>query len=336
MTKYYLCLLITLASLLKVSAQISFTHLGINDGLSQSTVFDITQDSKGNMWFSTFNGVNKYNGYDFTVYLHEEGNPHSISHNTARTIQAGSNGKVWIGTDEGLSCYDPIEDFFYNYYYEKDKKRAAVTGIIEIDPEHLLVNTSHGLTLFNISQSAFTTDKMDATLLSLKATAIHRYQDRIYIGTSQGVSVYSLIQHTLQTILTFPEGASKEVLTILQQSDSLLWIGTEGDGLYAVHPGTNTVRHYTASNGNSISSNFVRSLALDAQNRLWIGTFTSLYIYDEENDKFIAHVSDRLQEQSLSQSSIRSIFKDSQGGMWLGTYYGGINYYHPLLSLIHI
>ena len=165
MTKYYLCLLITLASLLKVSAQISFTHLGINDGLSQSTVFDITQDSKGNMWFSTFNGVNKYNGYDFTVYLHEEGNPHSISHNTARTIQAGSNGKVWIGTDEGLSCYDPIEDFFYNYYYEKDKKRVAVTGIIEIDPEHLLVNTSHGLTLFNILQSAFTTDKMDATLL---------------------------------------------------------------------------------------------------------------------------------------------------------------------------
>lgn len=330
MTKYYLCLLITLVSLLKVSAQISFTHLGINDGLSQSTVFDITQDAKGNMWFSTFNGVNKYNGYDFTVYLHEEGNPHSISHNTARTIKASNNGKVWIGTDEGLSCYDPVEDLFYNYYYEKDKKRAAVTGIVEIDPEYLLVNTSHGLTLFNIPQSAFTTDKMDAALLSLKATAIHRYHDRIYIGTSQGVFAYSLTRHTLQTILTFPEQASKEVLTILQQSDSLLWIGTEGNGLYAVHPGTNTIKHYTANNGNSISSNFVRSLALDAQNRLWIGTFTSLYIYDEENDRFIAHVSDRLQEQSLSQSSIRSIFKDSQGGMWLGTYYGGINYYHPL------
>lgn len=43
---------------------ISFVHIGLDDGLSQSTVFDITQDERGNMWFATYNGLNKYDGYD--------------------------------------------------------------------------------------------------------------------------------------------------------------------------------------------------------------------------------------------------------------------------------
>ena len=315
---------------LSAQSQISFTHLGINDGLSQSTVFNITQDTRGNMWFATLNGVNKYNGYDFTVYLHEEGNPHSISHNTIRTIKSGSAGKVWIGTDKGLSCYLPEEDSFQNYYIEKDKRHAAVLGMVDIDPEHLLVNTSGGLALFNIPQERFTTDTLDAALFQLQATALHRYHDQLYIGTSGGVFAYSLSNQTLQNIITFPSGKRKEVLTILQPSDSFLWIGTEGNGLFCINMDTKAVKHYTAGNKNSISSDFVRSLALDAQNRLWIGTFTSLDVYDESNDSFVAHISDRLQEQSLSQSSIRSIFKDTQGGMWLGTYYGGVNYYHPM------
>lgn len=324
---FFICY--SIANLLAQS-QIPFSHLGINDGLSQSTVFDITQDTKGNMWFATFNGVNKYNGYDFTVYLHEEGNQYSIGHNTIRTVEAGDKGKVWIGTDEGLSCYNPEEDSFHNYHYKKAEKCAAVIGIVNIDKEHLLVNTSDGLILFNIPRSIFLKDKLDAALFQLRATSIHRFQDRLYIGTSDGVFAYSLTDHTLHNLITFSVEDQKEVLTILQQSDSRLWIGTEGNGLYCMNLITKEVKHYKAKDFNSISSDFVRSLALDSQNRLWVGTFTSLDIYDEEKDQFTAYINDRLQEQSLSQSSIRSVFKDSQGGMWLGTYFGGINYYHTL------
>ena len=81
---------------------ISFVHIGLDDGLSQSTVFDITQDERGNMWFATYNGLNKYDGYDFTVYQHDEKNENSIGGDIIRSLKTDSQGRVLIGTYEGL------------------------------------------------------------------------------------------------------------------------------------------------------------------------------------------------------------------------------------------
>lgn len=50
---------------------IYFSHIGMEDGLSHSTIFAINQDKEGNLWFATYDGVNKYDGYNFTVYRHE-------------------------------------------------------------------------------------------------------------------------------------------------------------------------------------------------------------------------------------------------------------------------
>ena len=64
--------------------QINFSYISINDGLSQSTVFSIAQDKLGNMWFATYDGVNKYDGYTFTVYQHDENDPNSIAIDISR------------------------------------------------------------------------------------------------------------------------------------------------------------------------------------------------------------------------------------------------------------
>mgnify|MGYP002335486930 CR=1 FL=1 len=64
--------------------QINFSYISIKDGLSQSTVFSIAQDKLGNMWFATYDGVNKYDGYAFTVYQHDENDPNSIANDIAR------------------------------------------------------------------------------------------------------------------------------------------------------------------------------------------------------------------------------------------------------------
>ena len=56
---------------------IYFSHIGMEDGLSHSTIFAINQDKEGNLWFATYDGVNKYDGYNFTVYRHEYANPNS-------------------------------------------------------------------------------------------------------------------------------------------------------------------------------------------------------------------------------------------------------------------
>ena len=77
------------------------------------------------------------------------------------------------------------------------------------------------------------------------------------------------------------------------------------------------------SEQSGLNSNYVRSLELDTENRLWVGTYSGLNIYKEATDNFSSIKSSEIQEGSLSQNSVRSILKDSQGGMWLGTYWGG-------------
>lgn len=333
MTNYRFLLLLFLSCLCTLNIQaresLFFNHIGIDKGLSQSTVFDIAQDTKGNMWFATYGGVNRYDGYDFTIYQHETDNPHSIGGDIIHTIKVDETGRIWIGTNASLSYYDNKKDRFLNFSHQKNGRDVQIYEIVDIDHDHLLVNTSGGLLLFNISNTRFTTDKLGTSLFEQKATALYRFEDTLYIGTDKGLLAYSLSAHTLQPLVT-EALAHKNILVILRQTENSLWIGTEGNGLYKFNPTTKELKQYKSNGTSGLSSNFVRSLALDPQKRLWVGTFTFLNIYDEQKDSFTVYDSNQLYEGSLSQSSIRSIFMDSQGGMWLGTYFGGLNYYHPL------
>ena len=325
----YIALLICFCVMcLKAQEQISFAHLGIQEGLSQSTVLSITQDVKGNMWFATFNGVNRFDGYGFTVYRHETGNAGSIADNMVYAVKADDKGGVWVGTTGWLSYYDAEMDAFRNYRCPQNEEDVRVMQITDMDEERLLVNTSAGMYVFSQADTAFVQTGLPADLFRLEATAIYRYNDCLYVGAKDGLWLYSFADRTLEHLYAAPLGR-KEILTLLQQDDNL-WIGTEGDGLYRMDVVTRELHHSVAGGSDGLSSNFVRSLALDAKNRLWVGTFTSLDIYDETSGRFNVYTSDRRQNRSLSQSSIRSIFMDSQGGMWLGTYFGGLNYYHPL------
>lgn len=310
--------------------QINFSYISLNDGLSQSTVFAIDQDQRGNMWFATYDGVNKYDGYAFTVYQHDASNPNSIANDIARTVMTDTQGRVWIGTRDGLSLYDEEKDLFRNYYYKKNGKNIPVNGIAEFTPEQILVSTAEGLLLFDIREARFVDSALDATLHSLIASTISKQGEDIYIGTKNGLYIYSIGQKQVELMTQALE--KSRIQAVLKQSPTRIWVATEGAGLYLVNPKTKEVKNYRHIHNNpqSISSNYIRSLALDSQNRLWIGTFTDLNIYHEGTDSFTAYSSNPVESGSLSQRSVRSIFMDKQGGMWLGTYFGGLNYYHPL------
>ena len=317
---------------------ISFVHIGVNEGLSQSTVFDIAQDLQGNMWFATYDGLNKYDGYDFTVYQHNEEDPNSIGSDIIRACTVDSQGRMWIGTEEGLSLYDADRDAFHNFTYRREGKKPGVNAIVEADGRQLLLftNRNEGLFLFDTETQKFSDSPLHPALASVSPTFIGRQGDYIYIGSFEGVFAYSVSRKTVENIA--PEKLrGKQILSVLRQSPVCLWVGTEGHGLFKVNPQTKEVSNYTHIPGekNGISSNYIRSLTLDSQNLLWIGTINSLNIYNEADDSFRSYTSDLQKSGSLSQTSVRDIFMDSQGGMWLGTYYGGLNYYHPLKNRFH-
>lgn len=76
------------------------------------------------MWFATYDGVNKYDGYSFTVYQHNEDDPNSIANDISRIVKTDSQGRVWIGTRDGLSYYDEEKDKFRNFFYEKKARNS--------------------------------------------------------------------------------------------------------------------------------------------------------------------------------------------------------------------
>ncbi|MEO5977154.1 MAG: two-component regulator propeller domain-containing protein, partial [Chryseolinea sp.] len=86
---------------------LQFEQLSTEDGLSQSNVICILQDSRGFMWFGTRNGLDKYDGYKFTVYKNDPNDSLSLSHNSVTDIVEDADGNLWIATNGGgLNKFD--------------------------------------------------------------------------------------------------------------------------------------------------------------------------------------------------------------------------------------
>lgn len=309
---------------------IYFSHIGMEDGLSHSTIFAINQDKEGNLWFATYDGVNKYDGYNFTVYRHEYANPNSIASDITRCIAIDDSDQIWVGTREGLSFYNRRKNSFSNYYYKKNGINVPINSIAPIKENWLMLGTAEGILLFDIKKECFINDTLPSLHL-LKPTVLVRQGEYIYIGAEDGVYTYTLSGGKLERLVSMPAGI--RIHAILCQMFSRIWMATEGDGLFMYDAKTKELKNYRyESEQSGLNSNYVRSLELDTENRLWVGTYSGLNIYKEATNNFSSIKSSEIQEGSLSQNSVRSIFKDSQGGMWLGTYWGGLNYYHPLCN----
>jgi len=88
---------------------VQFEHINLEEGLSQGSVYCVLQDQKGFLWFGTQDGLNKYDGYQFTIYRHNKGDSSSLSDNCINAIQEDNDGYLWIGTlSGGLTMILPI------------------------------------------------------------------------------------------------------------------------------------------------------------------------------------------------------------------------------------
>src|SRR5882724_5089363 len=95
---------------------LKFEHLDINAGMSQNQVMCILQDSRGFMWFGTRDGLNKYDGYKFTVYKNDAKDSTSISNNFITGIVEDATGIIWIASrGGGLNRYDKEKDKFTHF-----------------------------------------------------------------------------------------------------------------------------------------------------------------------------------------------------------------------------
>lgn len=330
-----LCLIVVLQFCFTINAfaeskDIFFSQLSSKEGLSRSTVISIAQDKNNIMWFATFDGLNRYDGYSIKVYRNEIGNENSLMHDVLRTLYIDSDSIMWIGSRAGLSEYVYDKDNFNNYQCViNNDQTVQVNSIINYDDSHLLLGTESGLWFFDKNSKSFV-DFQQLTSFKKSVQSLAKHGNNILIGSVDGLYIYNITRQYITTFNKVFDGVT--IQAILPQSESRIWIGTEGAGLYLLNMTTGELQNYRHNplRPNSLSSNYIRSLSFDSQFHLWVGTFNALSVKHNGDDSFVNYYHNPMQQGSISQNSIRSIYMDTQGGMWLGSYYGGINYYHPL------
>jgi ligand-binding sensor domain-containing protein/signal transduction histidine kinase len=322
---------------------IKFGHLDINQGLSQNNVMCIMQDMRGFMWFGTRDGLNKYDGYKFTIYRNDPRDNHSISSNFITALAEDSKGNIWVSTrGGGLNRYNREKDQFDHFKHDGSKGNSLSSNLLDgMYKDHndnlWLCTEDAGIDFYDQEKKTFRnfrhSEKNSNTVSSNSVRCIFEDSDRnIWIGTYDGiVDVYNPTNQTFSHYDGKSTGtAIKGVKAIIEDSKKRIWIGTVGQGLYRFDKPNNSFKLYASNyrDDENISGNVIAAIIEDDEKKLWVGTENNgLDIFDPETETFYHHVHDQIDEKSISQNSIYSIYKDNLGTMWVGTFAGGINIY---------
>ena len=306
-----------------LGGHISFRHLGLNEGLSHTTVPSITQDSLGYMWFATYDGLNRYDGYTFKVYRHNDSIPGSISSDIVRQVITDFEGNVWAASENELSLYDRTDDSF-KHFSVGPAEGYSIEAVIPINRDTLATTGNNQLSLFDKNTEEFINLEVPA---GFRGTALASKGNLLIAGSEEGSLVSKSLEDNSLHVFRLP--IKTRINAIMVDKDEA-WIGTEGAGLYIYNLSSKRLQRYTTDDSSGLGSNFVRSLKRDKTGRIWAGTFQGLSILDPETNTFTNYTSTQESSKGLSQSSVRSIYIDSQDGIWAGTFFGGLNYFHPL------
>ncbi len=298
----------------------SFAHLSTEDGLSQETVISIVQDSRGLIWIASFDGLNRYDGYDVKVYKTQDGLPG----NTVFRLFSASDGSLWIGTHQGLARMDPAQDSIQAV--NKDNYHL-IYDFVEPAPGTLWIATSKGLLSATLGEDE---PKISGVSAPSLITAFARAGTELYAGDESGKLYLCNPQTRTLEPLDFNLGG-KRIARILCEDKNLLWIATDGNGLFCLNLQNGHLTQFRHGEGrdDGLCSNFVQDLCLDDANNLWIGTGNKLCIRSKADGRFVTIEHDPMRPESLAQNSVRALLADRSGGIWLGTFYGGVSYYHP-------
>jgi len=323
---------------------LKFSYLTTAEGLSQSDVLCILQDSHGFMWFGTQDGLNRYDGYTTTVYKRESSNINSLSNSAARDIVEDAHGDLWIGTmGGGLNRYNREKDDFTHFVNDPNDQNSLSNNFIVdlmLDGKgKLWISTMNGLNIFDPLTSRFKkyfNDKKDTLSLSDNEPS-YSFEDShhtIWIGTMHsGLNIYDpqtdafrKVQHNRRDSTSL---SSNRITTIFEDNHYNLWVGTNGGGLNLLNKNTGgfSVFRKNDRNANSLCNDVVFSIEQDNDGLLWIGSENDGFSkFDPIKKTFVNYLGNELDNTGLSSSLINTIYKDTNGNIWIGTYNTGINF----------
>lgn len=324
---------------------LQFNHLKVKDGLSQSWVRAILQDRCGFIWFGTSDGLNKYDGYTFTVYKNIPNNPNSLHNNTITALHENTDGNLWIGTLGGLCFYNREHDQFIR---RKHWPQTEITGFLPLRDGRLYLKTRTPTQYLyipaNDSVLSFViyNDENDPDAGSNHVNDFFMdRQGRLWFGTFNGVHIWDSHDKYFTYLLKNTDVAERNIIgPICEDRQGRIWIGTYNNGLILLKscdtkPEFIYFRH-EVNNENSLTAGPIFSLLEDRHGRLWIGTeeggldVLDLNNFQEDNYVFHHYRYEPFNDFSISHNSIYALYEDRQGTIWIGTYGDGVDFFNPL------
>ncbi|MBP9212339.1 MAG: hypothetical protein KBF97_06030, partial [Bacteroidetes bacterium] len=323
-----LLVILSLSSLL-FAQPLKFRHLGIEQGLSQSSVMCSLQDSEGFLWFGTWDGLNRYDGYSFVHYRHDPQDSSTISNNSILAIAEAPNGTLWIGTaTRGINVLD---------------RRTGVVQRLPLYPTNII-----GPTVFQMIDSVTMAVGMVHGVLKYDIrdpmkTPVHESSDSLSIfylkdadGTEWTLQLNGIIRRTAsgrRSFHAFDPAAlglppSSSLFHLYADAYGTLWVSTFGGGLIQFDAERSEFRQPNFGRL-GLASRTVRFVTEDRQGRFWIGTedglFRGVFTGNGKERRLVRFEQFRREpedQNSLSSNTVFSFMEDRTGMIWIGTNVG--------------
>ena len=228
----------------------NFEHYSLENGLPQNTVMDILQDAKGFMWFSTWNGISKFDGYTFTNYRTKQGDSYFMKNNRIDKIYEDRYGYIWLYSyDKNAHRFDPRTETFSGLKsFDKFKDFAFLVSKIMVMPSGRVWLLSDEYGCICVEDSLFSTE------------------------------VYNVGNGKIQ---------GKKVFSVMEDQASNTWILTD-NGLYRIFNGQTEPSGFFAEKGNTVRSTKQAFFsASETDHEIWFGSDNGqIWRYGKQNKEF--------------------------------------------------
>jgi signal transduction histidine kinase/CheY-like chemotaxis protein/ligand-binding sensor domain-containing protein len=319
-----------------------FDHLSVKQGLSQGNVFDIHQDKYGFIWIATEDGLNMYNGYEFTIYRNNPHDSTSLGNNNTHGLAEDKEGNLWVSTTNGVSFYNRELNRFTNFKCNQNDLGSLsgndVRHVYVDSKQNVWIGTNHGLDLYDPATKKFVHFLSDSKADPFHGTGVEAIIEdnshQLWIGTvKDGIYVLDLDGKAISRFVHDPGNSrslsSNKIISLFEDSENVMWVGTFQGGLNKFDRKNNAFTRYLSSPNDplSLGNNLVYDIAENKLGELWIGTDGSLDKMDKKKGTFMHVRQEQQDEAGLSSNTINNIFFDQSDRMLVGTRFGGINIY---------
>ncbi len=342
-TLLFAFLVVPLVCVARPSDRVQVQMLGLEEGLSQSSVLSIHQDSMGFMWFGTRDGINRYDGHSMVTFRHILGDPFSLAGSIINDIKDGGNGTIWIAHDKGISRLDRRSSTFRNYDIGRsDNPEIRSLSIID---DRVWASGWTGMYVYNPEKDLFKkpplslSEKMDIFDASISKVVKSATKNEYWIATrTRGLFRYDTDTDILtrknqndETGLFIDE--NERVEDILFHPNGRVYVATYNNGLYECDQSGKPLRRWNTIEDESSTSVFdnIRMMIHDQDGYIWIGGFHGIALLDPSTGE-LSNIHLQHGAETIEKISIRSLFVDKNNSLWIGTYHDGLLFYDDYLS----